>query len=142
MADLKTFKKRMEKRAKRFPDSVNKVKRRVALVTDQILVSATPVDTGRARSNWFVSLDTALDADETFAPLVKDDPGGSARVALDKGARTIARAKPGQVIHITNNLPYIVPLNEGSSAQAPAGFVEEAIAMGAKEVARLKILDK
>jgi hypothetical protein len=30
-------------------------------------------------------------------------------------------------MHITNNLPYIVRLNQGYSAQAPAGYVEQGV---------------
>lgn len=135
--DLQGFSKRMQKRADKLPGGVNRAKRRVALAVDQALVLATPVDTGRARANWFASLDTPLDADETFRP--KDTSGQG---ALNQGAGVIGRVKPGQVIFFTNNLPYIVPLNQGSSAQAPAGFVEEAVAAGVREARKVKVLDK
>ncbi len=78
---------------------------------------------------------------EAYAPLVGGDmgEGSNAAAAMAQGRDVIARAMPEQDIHITNNLDYIVDLNEGSSAQAPAAFVEEAVDAGVKAVNRTKI---
>ena len=43
--------------------------------------------------------------------------------AISEGAAIIARLSPDDEIWITNNLPYIVDLEEGHSSQAPLGFV-------------------
>ncbi len=133
--------RRMKMRANNVPREVNRVKRKAALAIDQAVVLGTPVDTGTARSNWVVTLDGPSDrTQEAYSKLVGGDIGetANAKAAMDQGKEVIARSKPEQDIHITNNLPYIVPLNEGSSAQAPAAFVEEAVDAGVKAAQRTK----
>jgi hypothetical protein len=132
----------MKKRANNVPREVNKVKRLTALAVDQALVLGTPVDTGTARSNWIVTLFTATDQTQgAFVPLSKGDMSetGNAQAAMAQGKSAISQAKPGQDIHLTNNLSYIMPLNEGHSAQAPAGFVEEAVEAGRRVVKRARL---
>lgn len=139
---LERFAKRMKMRAKNVPREINKVKRQAALAVDQAVVMGTPVDTGTARSNWLVSLDEASnDTIDAYVPLEGGDMSESANAkeALVQGQEVIKRSKPEQDIHLTNNLPYIVPLNEGSSAQAPAAFVEEAVNAGVGAVKKAKI---
>lgn len=92
--------------------------RRIALEIDQRLVLNTPVDTGRARSNWLASI-SAPRTDTV-------DVRGQAQAIAD-AAVVIQQAPEFPVIYLANNLPYIQRLNEGSSKQAPAGFVEGAI---------------
>lgn len=95
--------------------------RKIALRVMQTLVLATPVDTGRARSNWIVSLGSPARA--TKEPM---DKSGAA--AISENATEIATHKdPSVAIYISNNLPYIGRLNEGWSKQAPAGYVEQAL---------------
>ena len=96
-----------------------------ALAIGQRLAITTPVDTGRARSNWFASKGAPV-AD------IRDniDLGGSASVA---DVRRIAESvEKGESIFITNSLPYIRRLNEGSSKQAPAGFIDAAVRYGVR----------
>jgi hypothetical protein len=84
------------------------------------LTRITPVDTGRARGNWFVGLN---------APNRSIDESRSAGSALSDGAATINKTE--SVVYpsiiISNNLPYIERLNDGHSQQAPAKFVESEI---------------
>lgn len=89
----------------------------------------TPVDTGRARSNWIVSLGSPVrDERPPFFEGSKGSTGAqNAQVAIQEGSDTIQGRQLGQDIWISNNVKYIGKLNEGSSAQAPAGFVEAAI---------------
>jgi hypothetical protein len=42
-------------------------------------------------------------------------------------------------IHLNNNLPYIIPLNQGWSTQAPAGFIDMAILDGLAAIRGLSI---
>lgn len=106
------------------------------------LVNVTPVDTGAALSNWRVSLNAPLQ--EIIPPYAPSQRGrmisGSWTHTIDpsvtreanipptlEAARTILiEKKPGDAIHLQNWLPYIAKLNNGSSKQAPAGFVERA----------------
>lgn len=92
-------------------------------VTNDIVVS-TPVDTGFAKANWVPSVGTP-----------KSNVTGS-RQSVSSGAQKAGllrvrgyRAGQGKVF-IVNNVPYIGDLNQGSSAQAPAGFVQGGITRG------------
>ncbi len=98
-----------------------KTVRKLALAIDQGIVLSTPVDTGRARGNWLPSINAPiLKADEN-----SNDISGSG--AISKMSSLLPSVKFGDTIYITNNLAYIGRLNDGHSAQAPAGFVEKAV---------------
>jgi hypothetical protein len=124
----------------------------------QLITMETPVDTGRARASWNVALN------EPNLEVPPDIP------VEDKRARERARRNgetPGphpmfeqaatqtpsepdvikeidgtQKIFITSNLPYIKPLEDGHSGQAPHGMVAinvaamETTVMAAIEAAR------
>ena len=65
---------------------------------------------------------------------------GAARSAQGAGISRIATGyslRQGNV-NITNNVPYIRRLNEGSSSQAPAAFVQSAIARALNNANRLR----
>lgn len=91
--------------------------RTTVLAVDAALVMNTPVDTGRARSNWIASLNAPSVA--MVEPGQKPDTGAA-----------VASFKVTDTAYIANNLPYIRRLNEGHSQQAPAGFVEMAVQSG------------
>ena len=109
--------------------------RRVALDIDSALVLTTPVDTGRARSNWQVSIGktAAGTIDEIKSP---SETIGNAKSELAKLRDSDDR------IHITNNLPYIQRLNEGWSPQQPAGYVDTAIATVVGSIHKQRVLGK
>lgn len=117
--------------------------RKCALAVDTTVVLATPVDEGRARANWQVSI--GQPADNVRAPYAAGSRGSTgaenAQAAIEQGKQVIDRHKPGDTVYITNNLDYIGKLNDGHSAQAPAGFVEKAIQTGVQAVrARASII--
>lgn len=118
--------------------------RMAALAADQAVVLATPVDKGRARSNWLVELDApARTTIEPYAPGEAGSTGGAnATAALAQGQATIAlyNGDRNTAIAISNNLPYIEPLNNGSSRQAPAGFVQKAVQAAVKQVRGARLL--
>ena len=123
----------MKKRAVSIEANVNKTVKQTAIAVDQTVVLATPVDTGRARANWQAS----IGAPETDK-LDIEDPSG--QETIDKNNDVINSRERGQDIYLSNNLDYIGPLNEGHSAQAPAGFVEEAIQVGVAAVRKARVL--
>jgi hypothetical protein len=131
--DLKQFGKRIEAIGDGVVMNSGNLVRKVAVAVDRVVVFSTPVDTGRARSNWQVELDAP--AEGTVEPFAAGSDGSTgadnAQAAVSAARETIAQHKNGQAIHITNNLPYIGKLNDGSSAQAPAGFVQESIMVAA-----------
>jgi hypothetical protein len=100
------------------------------------VVARTPVDTGAARQNWLVTLNSE---DLSFDPSKHKGQHGAA-----KGGKIIDNAKGDETIVIQNNAPYInmleyggygkregdqfIPANtekviNGFSRQAPAGMV-------------------
>jgi hypothetical protein len=84
------------------------------------VVMKTPVDTGRARGNWQVQIgEPALVMQDSF------DKTGSDTIQI--GAAQLANLKAYEVIYLTNNVPYIIFLEEGSSKQAPYGMVKMTI---------------
>ena len=95
------------------------------------LVEDTPRRTGWARSNWVPSIGSPAKLDGT--PPKGDDAAAAearqrASAAQSGIAQVVAAYKlPLGRIYISNNVPYITRLNEGSSKQAPAGFVQSAI---------------
>lgn len=126
---LQDFGRRMRLRGQSVADEADQLTRKVALAALSTVTTETPVDTGRARSNWLVALDSPRrDVIESYG---KD---GSAEAATASGSAVISGYRNGQAIYITNNLPYIGRLNDGWSAQAPAGFVETAVAAAVREV--------
>ena len=89
-----------------------------ALNVHQRIVQKTPVDTGRARSNWLPSIGSPATG----------TVGVSRSLAVQ--ARRVFNKKSvpfGTNLYIANNLPYIERLNQGYSKQAPMHFVEMAI---------------
>lgn len=106
--------------------------RAAALKADEVAVLATPVDTGRARANWVVSLGSPSQAQGNRQPGVNP-----AQVALSQGAQTIEQWAPGKgSIFISNGVPYAVELDRGSSRQAPEGMTAQAIQAARKELRR------
>lgn len=146
MADFSTFAQRMRVKADNVEKNAVTLVRKVALSVDAAIVLATPVDTGRARSNWQVELDSPASSD--ISPYSPGEglgvgEGANARAALAQGKAKIAQyTKANRAIHITNNLRYINKLNDGWSAQAGANFVEKAIIAGVDTIRNTKLLNK
>jgi hypothetical protein len=124
-------------------EGANLIKRKVALVVDREVVLETPVDTGRARSNWIASIAAPILSDhEPYAPGAKlgKSERANAAAAMEQAQLVISAVKSGDDIYISNNVHYIGLLNEGSSAQAPSGFVQSAVLRGVSAVRGARIL--
>jgi hypothetical protein len=133
--------KSLAAKRKALDEAASDLAKQTALTIVSDLAYKTPVDTSKAISSWEVT----LDAPSTNKP-GPHFPGKAGSTYRASAAETIALAKsmlakkkPGQPIFITNNQPYIRRLNDGSSAQQPAGFVERAILLGRKMKAKFKI---
>lgn len=136
MATPSEFRLRMARLGAKVAENADKTVRKAAMAVDQAVVIATPVDTGRARANWLAALDVA-----TSNTTDGTDKGGARAIAA---ARAIIAGYDGDVnleVHITNNLEYIGRLNDGSSYQAPAGFVQQATRRGVSAVKGAKLLE-
>ena len=96
---------------------MEKLLRAAVLETDSLLKQASPVDTGRFRASWQVGENAA--------------PGGIAPEGKYIAAAPLSRIgyqqeRIGNVYSVHNNLPYAEPLANGSSKQAPGGWVQGA----------------
>ncbi len=98
------------------PEKHLQLQRAVALQILSGVVMKTPVDTGRARGNWQVT----IGAPATSARLVADKAGAA---TISEGLGQLSGAQPFGVIHVGNNVAYIGKLEEGHSKQAPAGML-------------------
>lgn len=132
MASLRQFARRIRERGARIERRASDLAIETAGAINQAVVSATPVDTGRARANWQASLGAPITSE-----LDAVDPGGGSTIARNN--TVIAGHDEGQEIHLTNNLPYIEQLNAGSSSQAPEMFVEKAVQEGSRVVKRARL---
>ena len=105
--------------AKSIKQDADTIQRKIALEIFSLLLSKTPMDTGRARAGW--SVDTRHGS---YVP-PKDESG----YGFDRSMVVTAAMIPkgADLICIYNNVGYIVLLNEGTSTQAPAMFVETAV---------------
>ena len=118
-----TFALDIERFAQKTDQRLDLIVRKVALEIFSRVVQMTPVDTGRARANWGVGVNTmptgTTDATEDPTPDIES---------------AVAAARAGDTIYLVNNLPYIGMLEYGGypegprtvggfSAQAPQGMV-------------------
>jgi hypothetical protein len=83
--------------------------------TDARLKAASPVDTGRFRASWQVGENAALGGQV---------PEGNYSTASALTRINYQQEKLGNIYSVHNNLPYAEPLANGSSKQAPAGWVQ------------------
>lgn len=94
-------------------DKVDQLVRDTAIGLQASMMTKSPVDTGRFKSNWQCGLG-GMNPDTTA-------PAGSD--ALGRTEVVLQGYKPGQTIWLTNNLPYARRLENGWSQQAPSGMV-------------------
>lgn len=130
MATLKDLAKRLNKLADSADDYAAEAVAIYALEIVRALLPVTPVDTSQALSNWRVGTGTA-------SPIPPHVPGEDGSTAVASLAQALADAedairahKGARALVIFNSVPYIRRLNEGHSAQAPAGFIERATLAG------------
>jgi hypothetical protein len=113
--DVKAFAAKAEKDA---DAAISKIC--LDLLSDIVL--NTPVDTGRARANWFTSIGIP-----SSTTVEHEGAQSAAGVAIGRASANIASA-PRNIFWISNNLPYIYRLEfEQWSKQAPSGMVRLAI---------------
>lgn len=143
----------LEALSPRIVTATNELKKQVAvaLVADE--AANTPIDTGRAISNWQASVGTA--AETVIDPYFESDTGSivshhpthadlagagpNTSAAVDAAQAAVETAEPGQPIFVVNNTPYIGYLNDGHSKQAQSGFIEASILRVSSTMARAKL---
>lgn len=125
-----SFRLQLEQFAEKAGAKAELAVRTISLKIYASVVTMSPVDTGRFRGNWNISMgkfdrstysqgyDHTMDKSETAQQLQR---------ILDKGEMIIGAYKGGS-IYISNNLPYAMRLEDGYSNQAPVGMVRITLA--------------
>lgn len=133
--------KSLERRADKLDEEASDAAVKVALTIVGDLAYKTPVDTSQALSNWQVAIGSPVD--NSIPPYYPGEQGSTQRASAQATIEAVKAAlrgkKPGDTIYLSNILPYINRLNDGYSAQAPAGFVERAVLLGRKQARNVKI---
>lgn len=159
MATLAQFSQNIRKRGSQIENAGTRFTKAVAKRALRLLVNATPVDEGTARSNWRVGLGAAPTAViQPYSPGKKLGIGerSNANAAIAAGlarinsVRGVSGAGGGlQVaIYIVNNTPYIgnLPngrgLNDGASKQAGPGWIEEKLAQAREVLPTLRVFTR
>lgn len=133
MATLRQLANRLNDYADNLDDLVYERIAKLTLSIVRALVNSTPVDTSQALSNWRVGGGVQGYIPPHYPGFAGSTRGASAAAAIAAAEDAINAARGAQRLVIFNSVPYIRRLNEGSSAQAPAGFVEAAILLGKLE---------
>jgi hypothetical protein len=112
---------------------MEKLLRAAVMETELLLKMASPVDTGRFRASWATGENTAGSYDggeqQPATGQYRDatsppkDPSLERRITIGYQA---GQERIGNVYSVHNNLPYAEPLANGSSKQAPGGWVQGA----------------
>lgn len=118
------------------------LKQDIAREVAETIIEETPVDTGKARSNWVTTERGAYgNIIDAYAPIpsmykppyikgAQRSETANRGAAVKQNALAIDGNKIDSSIHITNNLPYIERLSEGYSKQTASGMVGRAVAAG------------
>lgn len=122
------FKANFAKLLKKAGDDAGLVVRKTALQLQTSMVAMSPVDTGRFKGNWqpgigAINADTSAGEDRTGAGVI------------GRTVSALGAWKPGQMIYLTNSLPYARRLEFGWSKQAPGGMVRLTVANYARTLA-------
>lgn len=142
MATAAQFARRMKQYSVAVGRNSVQLTNKVSQAVHSYVANNTPVDTGQAISNWIVSI--GAPSTVSHGPYV---PGqfGSTRSAnisatLSQGKSALANRRYGQIVYISNVLPYITALNDGWSKQAPAGYVQSAALSALRSLKEVKLL--
>lgn len=121
MSDLQhqidSFNRRVSQWAKDKPaEVITKFQRALTIEALSRVVLMTPVDTGRARGGWQISVSTI----DVSSPNRLDQSG---QKVIEDESKKVGDLKPFKVVFLQNNVAYIGFLERGSSQQAPKGML-------------------
>jgi len=107
--DLSKFSKLTEKK-------METVVKKVFIELSTSIIRDTPVLSGRARMNWMPSINS-------FSETTTKQEDKSGRISISKATKKANQYKLGDLISLSNNLPYIMRLEYGWSKKSPNGMV-------------------
>ena len=136
MADIKGFERDLNKFAKSIGVKTEIAIKKIALQTFTGVVKKTPVDTGRARAGWVIGVEQPRNSPFILgeAKLSASEIGSRAAIEI----ASLSRITPFSTVFISNNLPYIEVLEEGSSKQAPEGMVAVTLTEVERDIKRIE----
>jgi hypothetical protein len=111
MSSPTQFKLNLKRYGEKLGADSGKLARNLTLLGMRELVKRTPVDTGRAQNGWQLGIGSA--------PSGQGGGGLAAAVRLK-----LVHGPQVESLWLTNNVPYIVPLERGGSDQAPNGMMK------------------
>ncbi len=120
-SNLVEFNRELAQFAKSVPEMATVMQKKIVLEALRRLVMRTPVDTGRARGNWQVTIDQPAESQ-----LDVTDPDGDP--TIHKGMAVLAGLPDATVVWISNNVDYIEFLEQGGSQKSPEGMLAVTVA--------------
>ena len=132
MTSLTIFAQNMRSLAGNVQRNSVELQRRVSVRVVELVATATPQLTGQASGNWQTSVG-GMNPSWVAGP-------NSPTTSIANAVSALSGLAPGQTVNITNNVPYIIDLNNGSSQKAPAAFVESSIMSALGQVERFNLL--
>jgi hypothetical protein len=116
------FSKLINDFALKTPKHADKVIKKAALELFSKVIMDTPVDTGRLRANWNVSIGSADESIDDNASDKSRSKSGSS--TCKKAEEKLKADKTYMPIFLTNNMPYVKKIEYGGSPnKAPQGMV-------------------
>lgn len=113
-----SFSKLISDFAKEVPELAVQVTNKACLDLFSSVVMDTPVDTGRARGNWQISIGQGISSQ-----VDSEDKDGAGTIG--KATSRLLTDKTTAPVFIQNNLPYIKKLEYGYSKKAPRGMLRK-----------------
>lgn len=143
MSTMRGFSKRIKQIAAGVEKNADGMMRKTVITVASSVALRTPVDTGRARSNWQTHIGSAPSG--LVSAFSKGSKGSTAAAGVAQATSSAVQEmerynNSGSDVYITNNLPYIGRLNEGSSDQAPVGFIQSAVMAGLNAIRKSRLV--
>lgn len=118
-----------KKLAKKINHNASAFIRKVVLDGLTSLIRQSPVDTGRFKANW-----------STSVGMINPGTTEDTVVNLSNQSKGINKYKLGQTMFLHNNLQYAIPLEYGTSKQAPKGWIRNTARSMQKKLNEIKNL--
>lgn len=135
MADLIGWGAKLKYMSRSIDDRTHRLLKEVTLAVVEELVYTTPVLTGRARSSWRTGIGRQRVGVPFKPPSKPSSPEAGASRSIEEARAAVAeKTIGGKTVYITSNLEYMGRLDEGSSTQQAAGFIQRAVMAGRSRV--------
>lgn len=137
MADLSDLSRGLNRVSIRLNKQIKLAVDKVAVELTTDLAIATPVDSGRALSNWQAGLIRQRDYIEAYFPGKYGSTRSENVQAVQSRARNNVRNRRlGKAIYVSNNAPYIKRLDEDGHSQQARNFIRPTVRQTVKKAQR------